>query len=59
MSPFEHGEVFVLDDGGEVSNMYFSITLCYEWLLISRCTASLLVIDFDALFEGGFGPRKL
>jgi CTP synthase len=22
MSPFEHGEVFVLDDGGEVSNIH-------------------------------------
>lgn len=23
MSPFEHGEVFVLDDGGEVLSCYF------------------------------------
>lgn len=25
MSPFEHGEVFVLDDGGEVSTLNFGI----------------------------------
>lgn len=24
MSPFEHGEVFVLDDGGEVNKLKFS-----------------------------------
>jgi hypothetical protein len=27
MSPFEHGEVFVLDDGGEVCSHLFSNTL--------------------------------
>lgn len=27
MSPFEHGEVFVLDDGGEVCLSFFSFKL--------------------------------
>lgn len=27
MSPFEHGEVFVLDDGGEVSLPFPSISI--------------------------------
>jgi len=26
MSPFEHGEVFVLDDGGEVNKLIFFTT---------------------------------
>lgn len=31
MSPFEHGEVFVLDDGGEVSS-FLSVTDLYFFL---------------------------
>lgn len=30
MSPFEHGEVFVLDDGGEVWNLKFSVCFGYK-----------------------------
>jgi len=33
MSPFEHGEVFVLDDGGEV----FLFSFAFFALLIDRC----------------------
>lgn len=31
MSPFEHGEVFVLDDGGEVHNLlWFTDLPCFH-----------------------------
>jgi len=30
MSPFEHGEVFVLDDGGEV-NILFNLLFFLPW----------------------------
>lgn len=31
MSPFEHGEVFVLDDGGEVKkSSYFELFICHS-----------------------------
>lgn len=34
MSPFEHGEVFVLDDGGEVNDLGFHILHSGERLLL-------------------------
>jgi hypothetical protein len=33
MSPFEHGEVFVLDDGGEVSS-HCRVILSFEYPIV-------------------------
>lgn len=35
MSPFEHGEVFVLDDGGEVSEKCL-LSLCFSLGLATK-----------------------
>ena len=40
MSPFEHGEVFVLDDGGEVNKTPFILLMC---LFLTTYTTSILV----------------
>lgn len=43
MSPFEHGEVFVLDDGGEVRMPYckFAILSCIDVLLkLMHCVSN-------------------
>lgn len=52
MSPFEHGEVFVLDDGGEVTNhkilqhilfcasLNRKILLVSLWMIIDRISSS-------------------
>lgn len=53
MSPFEHGEVFVLDDGGEVSKF---TSWMYMIVLIS---SSYGMNRLDVFLEGGFGPWKL
>jgi hypothetical protein len=45
MSPFEHGEVFVLDDGGEVKRYIFFIATCY-WPL---CESTYVVVSSSLL----------
>ena len=49
MSPFEHGEVFVLDDGGEV---------CFASKLLGNRSMLDLYIDKDSP-AGGLGSGKL
>lgn len=49
MSPFEHGEVFVLDDGGEVSHQYcrqlFNFCgLCWCLLLSPEVANTLILV---------------
>lgn len=42
MSPFEHGEVFVLDDGGEVVSFdQFHCTVFFEYK-VGSCAAILV-----------------
>jgi len=43
MSPFEHGEVFVLDDGGEVSTVlvFFVLLNILTLGLVPLCMTSL------------------
>ena len=38
MSPFEHGEVFVLDDGGEVRGAWLAV--CLGWLGVRPLSSS-------------------
>ena len=45
MSPFEHGEVFVLDDGGEVHNLFLKFN-----------NPSMVIIHFD--FEGMLKKKR-
>lgn len=45
MSPFEHGEVFVLDDGGEVWNLRFSV--CFGYKMITLIFHVNIVLNFD------------
>lgn len=42
MSPFEHGEVFVLDDGGEVP----SISLFFSIAVLPYFTSIITTFDF-------------
>ncbi len=40
MSPFEHGEVFVLDDGGEVrniNNFFVDTIIVISWSRLGAC----------------------
>ena len=37
MSPFEHGEVYVLDDGGEVNRINFLFFLFHDMQIASSC----------------------
>lgn len=58
MSPFEHGEVFVLDDGGEVRqpccvsplDLYFSVCRGFMfWICIYRCFIFVILLNYDFL----------
>lgn len=42
MSPFEHGEVFVLDDGGEVRALTAALPHCVACSHNARCTTQKL-----------------
>lgn len=47
MSPFEHGEVFVLDDGGEVFSQLIVLIIIVIILLTStlkRCIHGVLIV---------------
>lgn len=45
MSPFEHGEVFVLDDGGEVSSNLPTESFSFTPALNLLCTHCMSLID--------------
>ena len=47
MSPFEHGEVFVLDDGGEVLTFAFSFDT--EMVIVDYCQAGCFMSKYAYL----------
>jgi CTP synthase (UTP-ammonia lyase) len=53
MSPFEHGEVFVLDDGGEVYERDKVISLC---ILAHICSCDVIS---SSVVAGGLGSWEL
>lgn len=53
MSPFEHGEVFVLDDGGEVSPTLSTKSISFAPVLNLLCTHFMPLITIrNASFSG-------
>jgi len=50
MSPFEHGEVFVLDDGGEVNKDFFFFSFEIQWKVEIVCE-SFAVTCHKLLYE--------
>jgi hypothetical protein len=44
MSPFEHGEVFVLDDGGEV--LFYFCTVQFEFIMVFQVFNFIFILLF-------------